>query len=280
MVDTFIIGGGEIAFTVIITILISIMLLCDLFVFTKRKQLLSFRKSSSFLIYSSFGNVSILISDILVVWYWPDTPIIQYVIYYYGFSLFVIPIILRTWRIISIYSTTLNFPLQLKPQLQINFSFSHITTSQKRGRQWIYKRFIIALIPTVLITFVLISSLEDADLVWTVWDFILLFGIILVTIRHFQIKKEITLRDLDESSLLIIFSIIVIFYFILDNIFWWGFLRSDPSLVEYHIIGAIILQTIIFCCSVGYYIYLILFNQNTNDMTKVSNASSTTQVFA
>jgi len=278
--DVYIIGGGEIAFTVIICILISVMLLCDLFVITKRKHLLSFRKSSSFLIYSSFGNVSILISDILVVWYWPDAPIIQYVIYYYGFSLFVIPIILRTWRIICIYSTTPNFPLEFKPQLQINFSFSHITTSQKRGRKWIYKRFIIALIPTVLITFVLLSSLEDADLVWTIWDFILLFGIILVTIRHFQIKKEITLRDLDESSLLIFFSIIVIFYFIVDNIFWWGFLISDPGLVEYHIMVAIILQTIIFCCSVGYYIYLILFNKNTNNTTKVSNASSTAQLFA
>jgi len=280
MVDTFIIGGGEIAFTVVISILISIMLLCDLFVLTKRKQLFSFRKSSSFLIYSSFGNVCILIADILVVWNWPDTPVIQYVIYYYGFSLFVVPIILRSWRIICIYSTTPNFPLLLEPQLHINFSLSHITTSQKRGRQWIYKRFIIALIPTVLITFVLLSSLEDADLVWTIWDFVLLFGIILVTIRHFQIKKEITLRDLDESSLLIFFSIIVIFYFIVDNIFWWGFLISDPGLVEYHIMVAIILQTIIFCCSVGYYIYLILFNKNTNNTTKVSNASSTAQLFA
>jgi len=275
--DVYIIGGGEIAFTVIICILISVMLLCDLFVFTKRKQLLSFRKSSSFLIYSSFGNVSILISHILIVWYWPDPPIIHYILYYYGFSLFVIPIILRPWRIICIYSTTPNFPLQSEPQLQINFSLSRITTSQKRGRKWIYKRLVIALIPSVLITFVLLASLEDADLVWTIWDFIVLFGIILVTIRLFQIKKEITLKDLEESSLLIVFSIIVIFYFILDNIFWWGFLRSNPSLIEYHITGAIILQSLIFCSSVGYFIYLILFNKNNNNDIKVSNASSTTQ---
>jgi len=262
MVDFFIIGGGEIAFTVIISLLITTMLLCDLFVLTKRNQLLSFRKSSSFLIYSSFGNVSILISHMIIVWNWPDTPTIQYIFFYYGFALFVIPIILRTWRIICIYSTSPNFPLLLEPKLHINFSFNRIVTPQKRGRAWIYKRFFISLLPSVLITFVLISNLTDADAVWTAWDFIILSGIILVTIRLFQIKKEITIKDLEESQLLISFSILVIFYFILDNIFWWGFLRNDPSLVEYHIIGAIILQSLIFCCSVGYFIYLILLNKN------------------
>jgi len=64
--------------------------------------------------------------------------------------------------------------------------------------------------------------------------------------------------------MLLVFSSFVIAYFLVDNLFWWMFLRYNEYLLIYHVMGAVVGQFAIYCCSVGYFIYVIIENNKNN----------------
>jgi len=235
--------------TVAICIIILVYIIGDVYLAFHRGLLVSKRKTVMYLILSNIGNAILLGSQIFYVWTWPDFPLIALFMYYFGFALTTIPMVIRAWRIICLYGTSIdmcwNCGHKKTPGRSKNIWFCEwewtrccrIRDDIGRGKtiirdsSWLHIRLLAMLTPTFVIVpvIVLFAGPLVGGLCWTAADFVvvvLLFG---VSIRLFVVRRHITLDDMEESHTLLLYCAFMAVYFTANGIVWLVLLRNDSS---------------------------------------------------
>ena len=138
-----------------------------------------------------------------------------------------------SWRIVCIFSPTVDILVSWPPLIRdggaggawrwnlVKFKWNNMFTQRRRAGKWAYTRVAVLTAPAFVITCVLLPArLTDlAELLWTVYDFTAIFLFLIVAARLVSIRGLVTLEELVESRMLMLFSAAAVQYFVIDNMY-------------------------------------------------------------
>lgn len=103
----------------------------------------------------------------------------------------------------------------------LTMKWNNMFTQRRRAGKWAYTRVAVLTAPAFVITCVLLpAGLTDlAELLWTVYDFAAIFLFLVVAARLVSIRGLVTLEELVESRMLMLFSAAAVQYFVVDNMY-------------------------------------------------------------
>ncbi len=211
---------------------------------------------------SIIGFTSILLTQLIYTWTLTVTNtfalyaihlVTQITFYVTGYTLSLVPIIVRMWRIVSLYRRTVDWRFK-KSVIPIRCRIISPLKRKRRATRWMFTRVAIGTVPAVSIVSIAIFpfGITDtvADLLWTVNDLAILILLMGMFVTVLITSPRINLHDLVESRSLLLLSAICVVYNAADNIMWWGVLRYRPETLMVHVWIATVCNTIIFICLV------------------------------
>jgi len=191
--------------SIIAIIFFSALLLC------LRKRIVSIWTKSEYLLISSVGICFIFAGHVILAYVYP-APVSEIFLFHNGMSLFYYPLIVRTWRIISIHSKTLDiFPLKC-----IDGAFTPVV----------------------------------GDLICGYYNILTIFLMLAMAIWHIIIRKKIVIAEVNESKSLTFSSWIALIHYTIDMLVWWTVLEPmgghGACMFLFHIINFLGLNSVFY----------------------------------
>jgi len=224
--------------SIIAIIFFSALLLC------LRKRIVSIWTKSEYLLISSVGICFIFAGHVILAYVYP-APVSEIFLFHNGMSLFYYPLIVRTWRIISIHSKTLDiFPLKC-----IDGSLS----IRLRGHKWMLFRIAIGCSFNMLFTLLTCAGAFTpvvGDLICGYYNILTIFLMLAMAIWHIIIRKKIVIAEVNESKSLTFSSWIALIHYTIDMLVWWTVLEPmgghGACMFLFHIINFLGLNSVFY----------------------------------
>lgn len=161
-----------------------------------------------------------------------------------GLPLLVLPQLLRGWRIVCLFSRTLECPIEVSARpFQVTFRVYKVgsLTRKRRGHRWMLLRLAFGMLPTLVVLIawsVLISrfsdedeGIEEFDRKWSVLLDIeaALYATItlVVAVALLCVRRKINQKELIESRAYLVFSALIVAFCCFDLVGWYAFISLD-----------------------------------------------------
>jgi hypothetical protein len=198
-------NGGFVPHRIPVTVIASLIAFfiigCNIALLLQQHTFIGKRKAVQYMVLSSFGLLFYLQDTLHIVWDYEEynSDVSTTVIYYaIAVPFHFLPVIIRSWRIFCVYRSTPTWNCTMEP----------ITSRRRRGHKWMLLRIAIIYIPWAICS---IGIIWDPDIPYYVYigmNGTYAIANFLLTVLLYHMRAELRPKYLDETSSLLVYSIL------------------------------------------------------------------------